>query len=225
MENHERNSLEDQLADSGQLTITQARGMVIESQQDYENAGRFLVEIKTRSKQVKDYWAQPKAAAKAAHQTVVDREKEMLAPLVEAERVIKESMVNYQKAVEQAQRQAEEEARKRQQEEADRLLQQAVESAASGDEMGEAINLAMAEMVNEMPTAAAIAPAKAAGISTSKTWKARVIDETIVPAYVNGMEVRKINLAALNSIAKMTKGTANIPGVEFYQDMSISARS
>ena len=100
-------ALEHQLETSGQLTIKEAMSLNIESQKDYEQAGKFLVEIKTRAKQVKDYWAQPKTAAKNAHQTIVDREKAMLAPLMEAEKMVKNSMVNYQAAVERARRQAE----------------------------------------------------------------------------------------------------------------------
>ena len=144
-------ALEHQLETSGQLTIKEAMSLNIESQKDYEQAGKFLVEIKTRAKQVKDYWAQPKTAAKNAHQTIVDREKAMLAPLMEAEKMVKNSMVNYQAAVERARRQAEEEARKRQQEEADRLLQQALDAQDSGNDQDAAINLAMAEMVDQMP--------------------------------------------------------------------------
>ena len=218
-------TLEHQLETSGQLTIKEAMSLNIESQKDYEQAGKFLVEIKTRAKQVKDYWAQPKTAAKNAHQTIVDREKAMLAPLMEAEKMVKNSMVNYQAAVERARRQAEEEARKRQQEEADRLLQQALDAQDSGNDQDAEINLAMAEMVDQMPAQSPIEAPKAVGTSVSKTWKARVVDEKAVPAYINGMMLRKVDMSALNNIAKMTKGTAEIPGVEFYQDMTISARS
>lgn len=217
--------IEQQLESSGLITVQQAKSLCIESQQDYENAGRFLVEIKTRAKQVKEYWAQPKTAAKNAHQTIVDREKAMLAPLAEAERVVKSSMVKYQEAVELARTKAEEEARKRQQEETERLLQQALDAQESGNDQDAAISLAMAEIVDQMPAQTQIDAPKAVGTSVSKTWKARVVDEQAVPAYFNGMSIRKVDVSALNNIAKMTKGTAEIPGVEFYQDMTISARS
>ncbi|PWM00655.1 MAG: hypothetical protein DBY06_05940 [Clostridiales bacterium] len=218
-------ALEAQLESSGQLTVREARGLSIENQQDYEAAGRFLVEIKARAKQVKDYWAQPKDAAKNAHQAIVDREKAMLAPLREAERVVKGSMVQYQRAVELARRQAQEEGRKRQQEEAGRLLQQAIDAQDSGNDHAAALNLAMAEMIDQMAPLSQIASPKAHGTSVSKTWKARVLDEKSVPSYFSGMAIRKVDLAVLNSIARMTKGTAKIPGVEFFEEMSISARS
>lgn len=218
-------SIESQLESSGNLMIAEAQRMTIESQSDYEYAGRFLVEIKTRTKQVKDYWAKPKSDAKSAHQTICDREKEMLRPLADAEAIIKKSMVNYQAAVEKARREAEEAARKRQQEEADRLLEQAIAAEECGNDRDAAVNMAMAQMVSDMNATPVIAAPKATGTSVRKTWKARIVDPTLVPAYANGLEIREIKMTALNSIAKMTNGTASIPGVEFYEDIGIAANS
>ena len=218
-------SIENQLESSGNLMVAEARQMTIESQNDYDNAGRFLVEIKTRAKQVKDYWAKPKSDAKAAHQTICDREKEMLRPLADAEAIVKQSMVKYQAAVEQARREAEEAARKLQQEEADRLLEQAIAAEQNGNDRDAAVNMAMAQMVIDMAATPVVATPKAAGISVRKTWKTRITDPTIVPAYANGLEIREIKMSALNTIAKMTNGTASIPGVEFYEESSIAASS
>lgn len=219
-------SVEKQLEKSGLLAVNTAQGMRIESTQDYEQAGKFLLEIKNRVKKIKDYWAPTKAAAKAAHQAVVDREKEMLLPLNDAERIIKASMTNYQLAVEKARREAEEAAKKRQREEANRLLEQAVAAHDSGDDHSAAIGMAMAEMVEEMQPAPVAEAPKASGTSVSKTWKARVVDETAVPAYSDtGVELRSINMAVLNSIARMTRGTAKIPGVVFFEDLNIRARA
>ena len=49
--------------------------------------------------------------------------------------------------------------------------------------------------------------------------------DAAVPAYVNGMELRKINQTALDALARMSKGEASIPGVEFYQDTTISVKA
>ena len=84
--------------------------------------------------------------------------------------------------------------------------------------------MAMAEMVSDMAAPPIIEAPKATGISTRKAWKARVVDPSKVPAYVNGMEIRTINMSALNNIARMTKGSAAIPGVEFFEETSIGAR-
>ena len=105
-------------------------------------------------------------------------------------------------------------------------MNEAAEAEQAGDVHGAAISMAMAEMVEDMKAPALVAePAKAAGTTVSKRWKARVVDEAAVPAYVNGMELRKINQAALDALARMSKGEASIPGVEFYQDTTISVKA
>lgn len=218
-------SIENQLAITGQQMVEDAKGMRIECETDYENAGTALRKIKDQVKRIKDYWLGPKTKAKAAHQEIVDREKAMLSVLNSAEAIIKANMKTYLDAVEKARREAEAEARRRQEEEAARLLEQAVTAEESGDDQAAAVNMAMAEMVSEMPAAPAITAPKAVGISTRKVWKARITDPQKVPAYANGMEIRTINMSALNSIARMSKGSANIPGVEFYEDSTISARA
>lgn len=219
-------NVESQLQASGELTVQNARAMNIISQQDYEEAGKVLVEIKTRAKQVKDYWKPLKEAASKAHKALCDKEKTMLNPLDEAEKIIKGAMVKYQQAVEEARRREAEEARKAKEEEARRLMEEAIKAEQSGNAAEAAINMAMAEMVEDMPTVpAAIAKPTATGTNTVKRWKARVVDATLVPAYMNGMEIRTINMTALDNIARMSKGAMNIPGVEFYEEVSISART
>lgn len=218
-------SIENQLHAAGVAAINEAKELKIESQQDYERAAAFLTEIKRRAKQMKDYWKPTKEAAKAAHTQVCQREKEMLAPLEEAEKVIKKNMAGYQIAVEIARVQAEQEAKKLQQEERDRLLQEAAEAEKSGDVQGAMVSMAMAEMVEDMKAPAPVQFEQAKGTSTRKKWRARVVDAKAVPAYVDGIEVRSINMSVLDNLARMSKGTAQIPGVEFYQETIISARA
>lgn len=218
-------TVEQKLVSSGQLMIERANNMTVNSQDDYEQAAKALVEIKTRTKQIKDYWQKPKADAAAAHKTICDKEKEMLKPLNEAESIIKRTMVAYQNAVEKARIEAEEAAKKRKQEETDRLLAQAIKAQEEGNDHDAEINMAMAQMIDDMNPVQSILRPKAAGTSIRKTWKARVINEKAVPAYVNGIEVRKISITALNDLAKMTNGTLEIPGVEFYQESTLSVKT
>lgn len=216
--------LEKQLEVNGQITVSTAARMQVSNQEQYNEAANFLRSIKEQAKKVKDYWSGPKSKAAAAHKDIVNREKSMLDPLTKAENIIKSAMKSYQEAVERARREAEEEARRRQQQEAERLFDQAAEAEASGDGQAAAVGLAMAEMVSDMQAPPSIESPTAQGISSRKTWKARVTDPKLVPAYFNGLELRTISTAALNNIAKMTKGTASIPGVEFFEDSTISVR-
>lgn len=219
--------IEQGLEKLGNQAVFYAKSLSIKTNDDYEDAGRFLTEIKTRMKSVKDYWAEPKAKAKAAHQSVVDREKALLAPLTEAENIIKRSMVVYQNAVAEAQRKAAEEARKRQREEAARLMQEAIAHEEKGNDAAAYVSMAMAEMVEDMkaPMPNAVEAPKASGISTRKVWKARVVDASKVPIYANGVEIRPIDFQALNRLASVSKGSLEIPGVECYEESIVSARS
>lgn len=223
--NNEELTIEHQLEVAGQLTVKKANDLVIESNEGYDEAGKLLVQIKTQEKKIKEYWKAPKAAAKAAHATICDREKEMLAPLAEAEKAIKASIAKYQAAVEKARREAEEDARKIKEQETERLLNQAIEAEEAGDDQAAAIHAAMAEMVNDLPPATGIETPKSAGVGVRKVWKARVIANDLVPAYYNGIEIRKIDMSALNSLARMSKGMFKIPGVEFYEDQTVSVRT
>ena len=58
----------------------------------------------------------------------------------------------------------------------------------------------------------------------SLTWKARVTDPKLVPAYFDGYELREINMTALNALARQYEGGLDIPGVEFYQENQMSVR-
>lgn len=219
-------TVESELRAAGSATVEAARAIKIADNADYGKAGEFLVEIKRRGKQVESYWKPLKEQANAAWKGIVEKEKTMLSPLNEAETTIKREMARYSAEVEAERRKAEAEARRRQQEERDRLLAEALAAEKAGKAVEAETNMAMAEMVEDMPAPAVMAEApKAAGISMRKTWKARVTENTDVPVFANGVEIRPIDMAALNNIARLTKGTASIPGVEFFEEASLSARA
>lgn len=219
-------SMESSLENSGRMAIVRAMSLKVESNETYLEASDALRENKRMAKAVADYWAGPKSQAKAAHQAICDREKAMLQPLSEAEAIIKRSMVTYQNAVEEARRVAEREARKRQQEEAERLMAEAIEAEKAGNDADAAIGMAMAEMVEDItPASSMVMPPKASGISTRKVWKARIINAEQVPVYANGIEIRPINTSALDGLARMSRGTVVIPGIEFYEETVMSARA
>ena len=58
------------------------------------------------------------------------------------------------------------------------------------------------------------------GLSYREIWRARVVDAAKVPR-----EYLVPNMDALNGIAKATKGTITIPGVEMYSERSASSTS
>lgn len=198
-------TIEQQMEQEGALMVQRVTGLTITTDDDYSRGGDILKDIKARIKAVKDYWEAPKAAAQAAHKTLVDREKQMLKPLEDAETTVKKTMLAY----------TTEQQRKRQEEQA-RLAELAAQAEQQGDTDGAAF---MREM------SAAVEPVQpTGGVSVRTTWKARVTDPKKVPAYFDGYELREINMTALNGLARQYDGGLDIPGVEFYRDSTMSVR-
>jgi hypothetical protein len=62
------------------------------------------------------------------------------------------------------------------------------------------------------------APVKMQGITVRKIWKARIINEALVPIRVAGIVIRPIDQSALNKLAVASSGGFECPGVEFYSE-------
>ena len=217
-----KTNIEQEMEMASAMMVKTANGLTIKDNDDYQRGSDILKDIKTKIKAVKEYWKEPKAAAQAAHKQLVAREAQMLKPLEEAEGVIKKAMLAYDAEVKRKQREAEEAARRAQEEERARLAAIAEEAEKNGDADGAAFMREMMEEV-EAPEVVTNAPA-AKGLSVRTTWKARVTDPKLVPAYFDGYELREINMTMLNNLARW-KNDAKIPGVEFYQESSMSVRA
>lgn len=180
----------------------------------YAQAGEFLTALKTRIKQVRDFFAEPKKKAAEAHKSICAKEHELLDPLDAAERSLKLKMADYL-AIEEKRRQAEEERRVT---EARKLM----EVAAEAESIGESELAAEAVVAAAMESASVTATPRAAGVSIRKIWRFRVVDTAQVPR-----EWMVVNEAALAALAKGfgEVPALKIPGVEFYQDTVIAARA
>lgn len=212
-------TMEQRMEQEGALMVKRVTGLTITNDAEYERGGDILKDIKARIKAVKDYWKAPKAAAQAAHKTLVDREKQMLKPYEFAEAQIKKDMLAY---TTEQRRIAEEAARKAREEEQARLAALAAQAEQQGDADSAAF---MRDMMDTEEPQQVQPTAAAKGVSVRTTWKARVTDPKLVPAYFDGYELREINMTALNGLARQYKGGLNIPGVEFYQDETLSVRA
>ena len=215
-------TLEQKLEQSGAMAVKSAEALVIDSPESYELGNKYLATIKERMKEITDYWAEPKKTAQQAHKNLVAKEKAMLEPMQKSDQIIRGKMKKYHDSQEAERRKAEAAIRQQQEEETRRLLDEAIKAEENGDAQAAATHMAMAELVSEMPVAAAMESPAPKGVR--KTWKARVTNPNDVPAYYNGMEIRTINLTMLNIIARSSNGTAKIPGVELYEDTIIIAR-
>ena len=209
--------------------LEQAKVYKISTSAQYQSAGTELTRIKGVRQQVDELFDPIVRKAHEAHKAALASKKKLTDPLDMAERAIKQSMIAYNREEERKAREiearlraeAEEKARKEQ----EKLLAKAEKALDKGQEEKAEALLEQAEEV--IPVVPIIAPPveRVAGVATRKTWKARVTDAQKIPAYFNGMEIRTIKQSALDNIARMTSGQAEIPGVEFYEDVNISARA
>ncbi len=218
-------TIENEQKSSAMKILEQARYLNITSAADYEAAAEFTKQVKALSKRIKDYWAPLKKAARDAWQSLVDREKELLKPLEQAEAEVKTKMAAYQRKVQEEERAARELAEKLKREEAERLLAEAAKAAEQGNEMESEILLAQAEIMETSQPAVQMQTPKATGVSTRTLYRARIIDESKVPVEVAGVVIRPVDLAAINKLAQASKGKVQIPGIEIYEEQSVAVRA
>lgn len=225
MENQQVEVVKEQVTGLVQVAQTYS----VKTQEHLDLAGQELVRIKTVRKQVDELFDPVIKQAHKAHKEAVASKKKLTDPLDTAEKQIKSAIGQYtleqeRKAHEEQEKlriAAEEKARK----ERERLEAQAMKAIDKGNEEKAEALLERAEAVQTFTPIAAPTYQAPSGVSTRKTWKAKVTDESKVPAYFAGVLIRPVDGSALNRIAAMTKGPSQIPGVEFYKDAVVSART
>lgn len=217
---------EQELGSAATAIVQVANSTAITSQQDYEKAADILKDVKRIQKQVKEYWDPLRVSAKKAYDGVLEKKKQMTEPLDKAERILKSLMSSY--TVEQERKRAEREAAMRAaaRREAERIMEQAAAAEEAGDAAGAEAAMEEAMVMDEATAAGRImasAP-KAAGVSTSKTWKIVSIDPDEVPVKVGAVEIRPVDQAAVMRLIREAKGNIEIPGVKFEESVQISVR-
>ena len=166
-------------------------------------------------------------AAHRAHKVACEQERKLLGPVSRGVLYLKGLIGTW--GVEQERKRQEEQ--RRLQDEADRLAQEErqieIENAKAAGNKKEARELAKAPIM-VTPAPAPPPAAKAAGVSVSRPWKARVKDVKALCAAIGRGEVPEHyvepNLSALNAEAKAKQARLEVPGVEAYQDVVVSSR-
>ncbi len=189
-----------------------AQELVIESEAGRVAAYERLKKLRELKKLVAEHYWPIKEATNRAHKQACADERRTQAPLNQAEQIVLGKISAFEKAqeAERLRLQAAEEERARKEQE--KLLARAEKAEAAG-------KLEKAEVLREeaaMVVAPSVEPANATkieGVSKRTTWKARVVNEDLVPR-----EYLVVNQAALDAVARSTKGKARIPGVEFYSE-------
>lgn len=206
----------------------QAEALAVTTDEEYQQAAEFGKAIKQKAAVVTEFFKPMKDSAYQAHKAICDREKTMLAPLKNAEAIVKKTMSVYVTEQEKKRREQEEALRRAAEAERERLLKEAAEREQTGDAEGTEELLAEAVVMDEATAFSAptrSAP-KVSGVSTAKDWEIVEINEHAVPMTVAGAVIRPVDKAAVMRLIRATKGQVQIPGIVYKEvaKMSFSRR-
>lgn len=204
----------------------EAESIIIETDEDYKAAAEFGRAIKRRSAEVTAFFKPMKDAANKAHKEVCAREKTMLTPLVNAEKILKDTMGRYSMEQERKRRELEEKMRRQAQEEADRKLAEAIAAEESGDKDRAAEAMLDAQMIDQVSRSSAleIERPKADGTYVTKDWEIVEIDQNAVPLAIQGVCIRPVDTSAVMRLIRASKGSIQIPGVIYRETAKMSFR-
>lgn len=204
----------------------QVEGMVIDSEDTFEEAAKLGLAIKAQAKKVSEFFAPMKKRASDAHKEICNREKMMLSPLQAAEKALKDKMGTYRLEEDRRRRLAEEEAWRAAEEEQRRKEAEAIALESEGKNVEAYAALMEAEVAESAAKNGVYAPAprKVAGVTTTKDWAITRIDEEKVPVTVAGAVIRPVDQAAIMRLIRATKGGISIPGVEYTEKSRMSFR-
>lgn len=204
----------------------QAGAITIDTEEEYQSAANFGRMLKQRSADVKDFWKPMKDAAHKAHAEICAKEKQMLQPLVNAEKILKQTMSTYVAEQERKRREAEEAARKVAQLEADKKLQEAINLSDNGQAEEAEAAMEEAEIMDEAAATVSIAAAKpkVSGVTAKVDWEIVSIDSSKVPVEVAGMEIRPVDTAAVMRLIRASKGKVQIDGIAYQEKVQMSFR-
>lgn len=197
------------------------KALEVKDQESLNLANKALVRIGQIRKGILAYFADPKKKAKATHQAIVDKEKEALKPVNEAEKNLEPKIRAY--VIEQ--RQIREEAERKAREEEERKkkeAEEAIEEAAKLENEGkteEALDkLEEAERLEESPPPVGIPKAPVmSGIHTRTYWKWRVIELSKVP-----LQYFTLDSKGIDAVVQQFKGMTAIPGIEVYEETGVA---
>lgn len=204
----------------------QAGTITISNEGEYNEAATFGRMLKQRMSDVKSFWKPMKDAAHKAHTAICSKEKAMLTPLENAEKILKKTMGAYVAEQEKKRREAEEAARRAAQEEVERKMREAVALEAKGDRIAAKAAMEEAEVMDDaaMSISVPTTKPKASGVSSSKDWQIINIDVGAVPVAVQGTIIRPVDEAAVMRLIRSSKGTIRIPGISYREVAKIAFR-
>lgn len=211
--------------------ILEAHALEIRDQTTFEYGAAFLVKVGDLKKAIVAGCDPVKRAAKAAHTAACDQERELLAPVLEAEGVVKGVLGDYQREQarkEREAREAEAEERRKADAEAKRLAEEEqLRTATELEEAGlpDAAERVLAQPPPVVPQAPpppprTVAKGAARGVATKKKAHVEVEDlNALIQAVASGEGAANLlqpNMVAIRALARAQGDAFRMPGVRFW---------
>jgi len=208
------------------IVETQAKALSITTDEEYGQAAEFGKQIKTQAKTVMDFFKPMKDSAHQAHKTICDREKKMLQPLQEAEKEIKRNIADYLRKKEKERLELEAKMRKAAEEERERQLEEAAKLEEAGKTEEAEVVLMEAQVTETVAVNSKVYmdTPKTKSVSSTKDWEIQNIDAEKVPINFGGMEIRPVDDKAILRLIRASKGTIQIPGINYKETIKIGIR-
>lgn len=208
-----------QLVAQGADIIAQAQALVVDSPESYAVAGVAVVEVKGVRKRIAALFKDAVGKAHQAHRAMCSLRDQVDNVPKNAETILKKKLGDYDREEERKRREEEDRLRELARVQAEeRQLADAVAAEAVGN--AEEAEEIIAEPIAPPVVVLGSTVPKLAGVSTGEHWKHRVVDEDKIPDDYMMPDEKKIG-----AYARSMKAKASMPGVEFYSDTIVSARS
>jgi hypothetical protein len=220
--------------------VTNAEALVVQNQGSLEAAGAMLTDfIKPMLKEIAEACDPVCSAANAAHKAATKQRKDLQAPLLEAETIVKGKMGTYvqaenRKRIAEEQRIAREEAAaeaNRVQEEQEAIQRAAAAEAAGRPEEAEAIIEQAVERTEQPlppPRVAPPPPRKVAGVNIREEWECEVTDmREFLRAVLAGQAPEaavSIDIGKLNKMVRAMDGQMQWAGVKISKTSRVASR-
>ena len=209
--------------------VTQAKGIAIINNDTYKSASEFIKAIKGLQKEIKDTFQPIIEKANIAHKEAINQRDKHLDPLLKAEWMIKNKMIEYSTEQEKIRIVEQRKLEELQKKEAEKLLKKAEKAEAKGNiEKAEEL-FEQAEITQSITPLVETKVEKVEGISYKETWYAEVYDlmglckgvvDNIIP-----ISCILPNMPALNQLARTYRLTNKIAGVNFKCEKVVAVRN
>jgi len=233
----------DALDTEARTWAARARGLQIVDTPSCTNASQLLRSVKTLRSQVQAWFAphieaamETKRKAEAARKALADERDRMEAPLVDAETVLKRSLLAFETEQERLRIAEEQRLQADAQREAEALTLAAAaamekEALATGNAelLQEAADILKQPIDAPLVSVATTMP-RVQGITYRDNWKAHPdIDiKALAAAVASGaapVTFLTPNVTAINQFAKATHGAQDVAGIRWFNDRQIAARA